>query len=211
MELEKAFAQYKRYFRDKIAVHGPVPQGVDYNGPEAQVLRFEQLIKVIEPAPRFEIIDFGCGYGGLLTFLQAKGWDFMYHGYDMLEQMVGVARVTHAGAPNADFTTSAAELRPCDYVLAGAIFNNKFDAPADAWREYSMHVLRQMSQLCTKGLAFNMLSRYSDADRVAARPDLYFADPLFYFDYCKTALAPDVALLHDYGLHDFTILVRKHG
>ena len=44
---------------------------------------------------------------------------------------------------------------------------------------------------------------------MALRPDLYFADPLFYFDFCKRTFALDVALLHDYGLYDFTILVRK--
>jgi len=40
-------------------------------------------------------------------------------------------------------------------------------------------------------------------------PNLYYADPGFFFDYCKTHFAKNVALLHDYGLYDFTILVRK--
>jgi hypothetical protein len=54
-----------------------------------------------------------------------------------------------------------------------------------------------------------MLTSYSDSGRMARRPDLYFADPLFYFDYCKRNFSPDIALLHDYGLYDFTVLVRK--
>jgi len=29
------------------------------------------------------------------------------------------------------------------------------------------------------------------------------------FDYCKRTYSRDVALLHDYGLYEFTILVRK--
>jgi hypothetical protein len=41
------------------------------------------------------------------------------------------------------------------------------------------------------------------------RPDLYYGDPAFFFDHCKTHYARDVALLHDYGLYEFTLLVRK--
>ena len=41
------------------------------------------------------------------------------------------------------------------------------------------------------------------------RPDLHYADPLALFDRCKRRYARDVALLHDYGLWEFTLLVRK--
>ena len=41
------------------------------------------------------------------------------------------------------------------------------------------------------------------------RPDLYYADPCRLFDLCKRRYAKNVALLHDYGLYEFTILVRK--
>jgi hypothetical protein len=49
-----------------------------------------------------------------------------------------------------------------------------------------------------------MLTKYSGADRMAQRPDLYYG-----FDFCKRRFSRNVALLHDYGLYDFTILVRK--
>ena len=40
------------------------------------------------------------------------------------------------------------------------------------------------------------------------RPDLYYADPCRLFDHCKRRYSRHVALLHDYGLYEFTILVR---
>jgi len=40
------------------------------------------------------------------------------------------------------------------------------------------------------------------------RPDLYYADPRLYFDYCKRNFSRHVALLHDYGLWEFTVIVR---
>ena len=41
------------------------------------------------------------------------------------------------------------------------------------------------------------------------RPDLYYADPCFLFDYCQRRYSRWVAVLHDYGLYEFTIVVRK--
>ncbi|REM56201.1 class I SAM-dependent methyltransferase, partial [Mycobacterium tuberculosis] len=48
---------------------------------------------------------------------------------------------------------------------------------------------------------------YSDASKM--RDDLYYADPCALFDLCKRRYSKSVALLHDYGLYEFTILVRK--
>jgi len=52
-----------------------------------------------------------------------------------------------------------------------------------------------------------MLTSYSDKEK--QRPDLYYANPCFMFDYCMRNFSRDVALLHDYQMFDFTILVRK--
>ena len=51
------------------------------------------------------------------------------------------------------------------------------------------------------------VTSYSDPEFM--RPDLYYADPRFLFDYCKRKLSRHVALLHDYGLYEFTVLVRQ--
>ena len=36
------------------------------------------------------------------------------------------------------------------------------------------------------------------------RADLYYADPRAFFDLCKRHYSKQVALLHDYGLYEFT-------
>ena len=55
--------------------------------------------------------------------------------------------------------------------------------------------------------AFLLLTKYSEKEYM--RDNLYYADPLFIFDYCKRNFSKQVALLHDYGLYEFTILVKK--
>ena len=66
---------------------------------------------------------------------------------------------------------------------------------------------RRFNDLSRKGFASNFLTKYSDANKMQA--DLYYADPLYLFDYCKRIFSKNVALLHDYRIYDFTILVRK--
>ena len=143
--------------------------------------------------------------------MKGKRWDFDYFGYDMLEKMVLAGRAAHQGVDRVNFTHELSELPTCDYLLAGSIFNNKFGASEQEWHGMVLETLKQMNAKCTKGFAFDILTNYSDADRMAQRPDLYFADSLALFDFCKRNFSRNVALLHDYELYDFTIIVRKPG
>jgi SAM-dependent methyltransferase len=206
MGVDEALEKYRSYFNEKIKRFGAVPQGVDYNGPEAQAIRFAQLLRIIDGRRPFEIIDFGCGYGALLEFLLRERWKFRYQGYDMLESMVKTASRTHESRKNATFAADAAI--PWGRLIAGDLQQQVRCIDAE-WRDRALEVLGMMNALCTRAFSFNMLTSYSDADKMAVRPDLYFADPLFYFDHCKRHFGANVALLHDYGLYDFTILVRK--
>jgi hypothetical protein len=52
-----------------------------------------------------------------------------------------------------------------------------------------------------------MLTKYSEKEFM--RDNLYYADPLFIFDYCKKNFAKNIRLMHDYDLYEFTILVKK--
>ena len=209
MNIDETQKKLNEYFSEKLESFGATSKGVDYNGSEAQERRFEQLAKVINPSQPFTVIDYGSGYGALFDFLQKKGWQFEYYGIDLIEKMVIAGREAHKDVPNAHFTTEEDEVPLADYLLAGAIFNIKLEASYEDWQGFVVSTLRRMNTLCSKGFSFNMLTKYSDADRMAQRPDLFYGDPLFFFDVCKRNFSRNVALLHDYGLYDFTILVRK--
>jgi hypothetical protein len=60
---------------------------------------------------------------------------------------------------------------------------------------------------CRVGIAFNLLTSYSDPDRM--RSTLHYGSPSRYFDFVATHCSRRVSLLHDYGLFEFTILVRR--
>lgn len=198
--------QVKSYFDQRIREHGASPRGSDWNSETSQNIRFDQLLNVVN-SKSFSILDYGCGYGALADYLATLEFDADYYGFDILESAIETARIAHAGKPRRTFTSDKLQLPVCDYVVASGIFNFRGEQSFDRWTEYVIGVLNEFNQLSQLGFASNFLTRYSDADKM--RPDLYYADPTFLFDYCKRNFSRNVALLHDYTLYDFTILVRK--
>jgi SAM-dependent methyltransferase len=195
----------ERYYTGRFSAHGATARGVDWNGPESQELRFAQLARVVDRDGAFSLNDYGCGYGALCRWLAEHGYEGVdYRGFDLSAPMLEHAR----GELGPDVTLVDREdaLAPADYTVASGIFNVKLDAGDAEWIEYSFDTIRRMAALSTRGLAFNMLTSYSDADRMEER--LHYGDPRVYFDFCKRELSRQVALLHDYGLYEFTIVVR---
>jgi SAM-dependent methyltransferase len=198
--------QVKLYFDQRIREHGATPRGVDWNSEASQNLRFDQLLKVVQ-VPRFSILDYGCGYGALADYMVEKGYEAEYYGFDILESTIALARQVHAGKPQRVFFSETAKLTGVDYLVASGIFNVRGSNPFDTWTEHVVRLLGQFNSLSRKGFSSNFLTKYSDAERM--RPDLYYADPCFLFDYCKCNFSKNIVLLHDYNLYDFTLIVRK--
>ncbi|HUI88479.1 MAG TPA: class I SAM-dependent methyltransferase [Anaerolineales bacterium] len=198
--------QVKSYFGKRIEQHGASPRGVDWNSDESQNTRFDQLLKIIEVQP-FSILDYGCGYGALAEYMDRKGLQSDYYGFDIVEAAIEIARQRQERQSRRTFFTEAENLPMCDYVVASGVFNVRGGQPLETWTHYVIDSLQRFDDLSRKGFASNFLTKYSDADKM--RPDLYYADPLYLFDYCKRNFSKNVALLHDYRIYDFTILVRK--
>jgi len=197
------------YYTTKLAEHGETPRGVDWNGEEGQTLRFEQLCKIVDTANHFSINDLGCGYGALYDFLVTKYDEPSYLGVDVSEGMIKAAEQRYKNQPQARFVLSSEPNQVADFGVASGIFNVRMGRSDDDWRSYLESTLDVLDRTSRIGFAFNCLTSYSDKDKM--RDYLYYADPCALFDLCKRRYSRHVALLHDYGLYEFTILVRKQS
>lgn len=207
MQPPRDLGKIQAYFAEKLKTHGATPAGVDYNSLEAQEIRFGQLLKIIDARRPYALLDYGSGFGSLFDFLRRLGHSLDYYGYDLVPEMVARGRELHLNEPACHFTTRWAEVPQVDYALSCGTFNLKMDFDEAAWTTLVLEALHQMDECARKGFAFNLLTKYSEVEKM--RPHLYYGDPLFFFDYCKRNFSKNVALLHDYQLYDFTILVRK--
>ena len=206
--MNPALASTKTYYRNKIQTSGPCPAGVDWGDERAQTTRFEQLLKLIPIqawSQRPSLNDLGCGYGALLGYLAHHHLQADYLGVDLVSEMVETARQTwgHLG----QFAIGNVCPRTADYSVASGLFNVRNETSVADWQAFIVSVLDDLSAHSRLGFAFNCLTAYSDPERM--RPGLYYGEPAWFFEWCKKKYARNVALLHDYDLYDFTIIVRK--
>lgn len=195
------------YYTSRLEEHGPSARGVDWNGADSQHLRHEQLLRIVDQPDRFSINDFGCGYGALREYLDERQVACDYCGFDLAPAMVAAGQARFTDRPDARFVGTLADLAVADYTVASGVFNVRLEHDDESWLGYMHETVAQLAEHSRRGFAFNALTKYSDPPKM--RPDLYYADPLYWFDYCKRHYARRVALLHDYPLYEFTLLVRK--
>lgn len=195
------------HYQEKFARHGETAQGVDWNGAASQVLQFDQLLRLLPAVGPFSVNDLGCGYGALLSTLDERYAGVRYGGYDVNASMVEAAKRRFGGRPDTVFKVAHQPDQVADYGLASGIFTLRL-ARSDAECLSSMVAsLESLDTTSTDGFGFNCLTSYSDPPKM--KDYLYYPDPCVLFDICKRKFSRDVALLHDYGLYAFTILVRK--
>lgn len=197
------------YYSEKLEKHGDTPLGVDWNGKEGQVIRFQQLCKVIDTgrAESLSVTDVGCGYGALLNYL-TENYDLRsYLGIDVSAEMIEIAKVRNVKMHGSRFLLTSEPDVISDYSVASGIFNVRLGRTDAEWHDYMLDTLAILDRSSRFGFSFNCLTSYSDKDK--RRGYLYYADPCYLFDLCKRKYSRHVALLHDYGLYEFTILVRK--
>lgn len=198
------------FYQKNLETYGSNAQGVGWRDEDAQLIRFGQLMQLVSINESFSINDLGCGVGDLASYLEKKcSFDFYYKGYDVLQEMIIKAEEKHAPWSNRKFylIDNADGLDKADFTVASGIFNLRYTTPDEQWLSYITQTLNAIDEKSSKGFAFNALTKYSDPEKM--QDYLYYADPLYLFDYCKRHFSKNVALLHDYNLYDFTILVRK--
>lgn len=206
-----------RYFSNTLKQHGVSAKGADWRDEDAQELRFRQLCQIFNQATRqpkstasqdiVRMVDYGCGYGALLQYLERNGSAVDYLGLDITPDMVKAARELHKDRNNCRFEEASRLVEETDYTLCSGTFNIMPEGLEKDWQSYVVSCLDNICDFSLRGFAFNLLTSYNDADKV--KPHLYYGDPLFFLDLCLSRYSRNVALLHDYGAFEFTILVKK--
>ena len=195
----------ERYYSDKLRLHGPGPRGVDWPSVASQYLRFAQLLRVCDFGTPFSLIDFGCGCGGLLSYLdyQHPGAPVDYVGIDVSAAMIAAARRAWIARPHTSFDVGSCCTHVADYAVASGIFNIRLGWPSAAWETYVESILSDMARHTRRGFAVNFM-RPDGANDTA----LYRVEPERWTRFVTTQLGCRWQLLDDYGLAEFTLTAR---
>lgn len=206
--INKTLDKINDLYTTNLKNHGVDSKSVGWKDEDGQNLRFENLLKIIKEDNRHlenQILDYGCGYGAMYSYMKLHNINVSkFYGYDISQEML---RKASEIIPTDRFVPrlSSDINDEVDYSIVSGSFNVMFDSSAEEWDLFIKKTVTRLFEVSRKGIAFNLLTSYVDWKA----PDLYYADPSVYFDFCKRNLSRHVSLIHDYPLYEWTILVRK--
>jgi len=198
----------RRVYAYRIDQCGPVPNGVYWKDAEGQVLRLEILMQAVLPEDLngpISVNDFGCGYGALFELLRSEPMmrGGRYVGYDIAEEMVSAAQIFHTDA-RAKFVISPVATEIADYSFVSGTYNMFMGAEHALWTQYVKSSLDMLWAKTGKVMAYNLLDDQSEPKL----GDLYYADKRTFIEHALT-LSPEVEVVDDYPLGEFTIFVKR--
>lgn len=205
--IDKTLNKIGELYTNNLQNHGLDSKSVGWKDMQSQLMRFENLLKVIPEAEKknpLDILDYGCGYGAMFTYMKELNFKVSkFYGYDISKEMLDeAARIVppEVLVPRNDIVLKD----QVDYSFVSGTFNVMFDSSEEEWDKYIKDKVTELFEQSRKGVSFNLLTSFVDWKA----KDLYYADPMKYFNFCKS-LSRYVSLLHDYPLYEWTILVRK--
>lgn len=205
-ELATIHAGISNYYSAKIRKFGATPLGVDWTCVPTQQLRFVQLLKICDFAFPFSLNDLGCGYGALLAYLDQyhPACSVDYLGIDLSQAMLRHARRLWRHRLNVSFAAGSKNPRLADYSVASGIFNVQLDQPRDVWERFIVATLGRLHAASRRGFAVNFV----DADLIR-RKGVYSVEPAQWSRYCISEFGTTTEVIDNYGLREFTLLVRR--
>ncbi|WP_244547279.1 class I SAM-dependent methyltransferase [Bradyrhizobium sp. Gha] len=173
-------------------------------------MRFVQLLKLCDFTSAFSLNDLGCGYGALVRYLDRRHPHPLidYLGIDLSANMVRQARQLWGGRPTVSFVQGHIIPRTADYALASGIFNVELGQPREEWERFIRESLDALYETSRRGFAVNFMKRLAGTP---GREGLYYAEPADWARYCATRFAAATEVREDYGMREFTLIVRIFG
>jgi SAM-dependent methyltransferase len=202
-------------FTKGLIEYGNTPEGMGVSH-KCQMIRFgvfKGIIKEILPEPTsFSLMDLGCGYGAIVSYLQENlpGYTISkYVGLDVIP--LALMRAKHylgSILPEGSvelclvdsvdlFEPAYSEKTTCDFVFSSGVLQNL--AP-DVLYDF----IEKSYRMCNKASVVNTRSMYQDW----AEPHLNSYDPCLLFRIAMNH-TKYVKLEHTYLSHDFSLVMMR--
>lgn len=193
-------ARIAAYYDRLVDEFGNDPRAVDASTERSLRLRYEVLAAVADLTRR-EVLEVGCGLGGLGAFLQERFDGVCYRGIDISPRMIEAGRLAH---PELDLrhgnVLDLGDGDAADVVLAQGIFYLLGEHAEEKLRR----LVSKMFELARNAVAFTAISSWSPAQE----PSEFYADPARTLEFCHT-LTRHVVLRHDYHPGDMALYLYK--
>lgn len=93
-----------------------------------------------------------------------------------------------------------------DYIVMNGVFTEKRELSFDEMFEYLSLMLKKTYKMCTKGIAFNVMSKDVDWER----DDLFHVPLNILSNFITKEITRDFIIRNDYGLYEYTVYLLKN-
>jgi len=164
-----------------------------------QDIRFQAISQIGELKNK-KILDVGCGFGHLFSYLKAQKIHMKYTGVDINEEFIKIAKKMN---PKSRFEVRDIEKNPFtnnfDWVFAIGTTNESGSY------QYIRNLLSEMFKISREGVAMDFLSSYVDFKKRGN----FHVSPEKVFKIAKK-LSKRVVIRHDYLPFEFCIYIYKN-
>lgn len=210
--MSKEYEKIVRHYESCYEQHGDNHKGMDWPKLEDNLKRFQVMVDLIIWDARKEdskiLLDFGCGTGHLLEFIQNVKTDVdEYIGLDFSQIFVNRCQEKFPGKTFicADVLQDDFVWPVFDYAVMNGVFTEKRELGYDQMWDYFTQVIGRAFTEAKRGIAFNTMSKNVDWER----DDLFHVSMDKLTSWASKSLSRNIVVRQDYGLYEFTTYIYK--
>lgn len=208
-------ADYDRivsHYESCLEKYGDTHQGVDWPKLEDALKRYQVMTEIELYSPikrnRYSLLDFGCGAGHLLDYLNKnKLKQFEYSGCDLSRKFIDLCKSKFSQTQFLQFDAIKEPFKMLnyDFIIMNGVFTEKRELSFDEMWNYVKTLLDIVSKKSNIGVAFNVMSKHVQWER----DDLFHLPHDLLADYLTKHISRDYIIRNDYGLYEYTVYVYK--
>jgi SAM-dependent methyltransferase len=200
---DKDKQEYIERYTNRLNIFGYSPETLGWGKNGRQDIRFSVLSQSIINTPDCSVLDIGCGFADLYTYLLNNGWKGRYVGVDLVPSLLKVAKEKNSDLElyNYDIEQSKV-LGKFDYVVASGIFNAKLN-DADN-QQHIINSLTCMMEIANKMICVDFMSTYVDFQKEGS----WHTDPAWLVNQINK-LTKRFSLRYDYMPFEFAVFLHK--
>jgi len=200
--MEDSFKKIKKMYEDAYKEHGDSPSSL-LTPKGKNEIRFEALKPFLKNGK--SILDYGCGLGYLLPFIQSQKGDIDYHGVDIIPDFINANKLKYPHGKFSLITETEFIKKNYDIVFSSGVFNLKNYEDDSASRNYAFEKIKDLFEITKEVFVCDFLSKLVDFEQEGAQH--FSIDEISNF--CSKNLSKRFQIRHDLLPYEFTLVVWK--
>lgn len=194
--------QQESYLR-RFRKYGVDPRSLKWQSRKAAEQRYREIVSLVEFKGK-DILDVGCGFGGIIPFITSRTAKFSYTGVDSVSQFIFEAKKLY---PKHAFIKEDYFAKPLgkkfDIIIANGSLNSNI-ADNLAFRKKAIVTMFANAK---EAVVFNMAGGYPQP-KTAKGSNVWFADARVIEKFCK-GLSRNLTFINHPGRREFSVVLRR--